>query len=180
MSIAAQGATPFGLRIGMSRAEVEKLRGYKGPQAGQSLAFVTPPQPHPDFESYGVVISPTQGLCKVIAIGRDITLNSFGDQLKTAFAETSRALEEKYGKPQVFDYVQSGSIWKEREDWAMSLAKEERTLAAMWEKPGSDLGGVLLESIASNSHTGYLRLSYESPTFSACKDEVTKAQRSVF
>ena len=130
-----EAPTPFGLRFGMPRAEIEKLAGYKAPTSGQTVAIVDPPQPHPDFVAYGVLASPTHGLCKVVAVGKTLQLNSFGDQIKAAFEETAKSLEGRYGKFKRADFLKTGSIWNEPDDWSMALAKEERSLAAMWEKP---------------------------------------------
>lgn len=91
--IGAQSDGPFGLRMGMTKAELEKL-------VGTPLKETTPgyiedlkvPKPHPDFESYSAFMSPTYGLCKLNARGKLLAINVFGDQLGAPHLLTSPRL----------------------------------------------------------------------------------------
>lgn len=180
--LSAQDDGPFGLRMGMTKGEVQKAMGaMKEGQPGRFLA-PTPPKKHPGFETYVLMISPSHGLCKIVAVGVNVPLNSFGDRLKDQFKDINTALTEKYGEPKTFDYLKAGSVWKDADDWAMALVQEERTLASFWDTPNAPGGvvNVVLSAKALDSRTGYLSLAYESASTKECFAEVTKSERSVF
>jgi hypothetical protein len=58
---------PFGFRRGMTKAEVIAAVGAKAvvKDEGDTLILSTAPKPHPDFNAYSVVISPTTGVAYV-------------------------------------------------------------------------------------------------------------------
>ena len=171
---------PFGLRMGLSRDQLVALIGRHTEPVHGMLQTVTVPKKQPDIESYAVVVSPTHGVCKIMAAGKDLKLDLFGDSLKSAFEEAATALDQKYGNREMYDYLAPSSIWREPADWSMSLAKQERVLAASWE-PASTTGiaFVMLEAIAQSSTVGYLRLHYDSPSFARCKAELTLARNEL-
>ena len=69
-SVFAQG--PFGFERGMAREQITKLVGGKPAKTNSDIVWETDKSPIPNshFESFTLFISPTQGLLKVIAIGR--------------------------------------------------------------------------------------------------------------
>jgi hypothetical protein len=74
------------------------------------------PNPYPEFENYTVFISPQKGLLKIVAIGRNIDANGFGEELHGRFIEIRDALAKTYGEPRTLDFVRSGSIWQPLEE----------------------------------------------------------------
>ena len=176
---AQEQAAPFGLRMGTPRTEVLALVGnYSESQPG-FLHVRNVPRTSPDFEAYGLIVSPTLGLCKILAVGRDLELNASGDNLKEAFAETARALDEEYGRHELYDYLKPGSLLKNPDDWTIALVKTQRVLAGTWTPaPSSGLGSILLETVAPSASVGYLELHFEGRTFGACKEELAHARRS--
>lgn len=180
----SEPTAPFGIPIGASLAELEKLAGPLAPHKdGIHQTSSKVPRPHPSFEAYQFLVSPQHGVCQVGAIGVSIRMNDFGDQLKAAFADVRGQLESRYGKPTLpVDRLTPGSIWKDPNDWAMALFREERTLGALWENPPSapDLRGITLVANALNTSTGYLTLSYESTNSQACEKEAAATKANVF
>jgi hypothetical protein len=171
------GQGPFGFRKGMTREEAIRLVGAAAvnmtESTGDWLEVSTAPNPHPGFESYTLGFSPTQGLVKIIATGRNIQSNGFGAEIREAFERVRDALTAAYGKPDLDNFLLSGSIWNEPQDWTMGLRKKERVLAAYWlvskgtldvNNPGC-ITGIKLEAVALSSEVGYLDLNYEFQGF---------------
>ncbi len=174
-------AEPFGFQMGMPAA---RLRGLGAEQTRENPHFYElrrAPNPHPEFESYLLVVGPTQGLCKVIAVGRDIPSNVFGDAVRARFEQLKGSLQSKYGTPtDVFDYVRVGSLWEEPEDFMMSLVREDRRLVGYWEAESNptvppNLVSIWLEAKALTLQEGYLTLNYEFANLRECQAEIQRA-----
>jgi hypothetical protein len=163
-------AGPFGFEYGMTKEQVIAAVGQNAVKKIQSdvLTLTTAPKPHPAFETYQVMISPKLGLVKILAIGNTIGTNRYGNEIQTAFIETQEALVNNYGTPGVsYDFLRSGSIWAEHEDWMMGLAKGERVLATFWTPTNSPnhITSIELEANALSMEKGYLDLGYEFEGF---------------
>lgn len=90
------------------------------------------PKMNAGFEAYGLLISPTVGLCQIRALGKDIDTDSYGFTIKSRFKELMESLSSIYGKAKENDFLLAGSIWKDPRDWMMGLYKHERYLSAEW------------------------------------------------
>lgn len=178
-------ATPFGFRMGMTLRELALygVRPAEGAPGVYTLARA--PNPQSEFESYGAVMSPTRGLCKVVGIGRDVPTSDFGDQIRAAFASLSTLLENKYGPGENYDQVNEGSIWSAPRYWMMALRQGDRQLFTVWMADrGADLppnlSGIALETKVTTRGVAYLRLSYEFATFDTCQQELEQSRSSAF
>jgi hypothetical protein len=176
---------PFGLRRGMTQDQVTQIvgKGAVKDTKGDTLRLLTVPKPHPAFEFYSLIFSPTDGLLKIIAYGNDIRTNGFGEAVRSSFTEIRNALSQTYQKPDVdLDFVRAGSIWKEPEDWMMALLKEERDLASAWEKRPlpNHINDIVLEAKALSQEKGYILLTYEFDGWAAYVDSVKKKAGTVF
>jgi hypothetical protein len=178
-------AGPFGFEYGMTKEQVIAAVGQSAVKkaTSDSLEVTTAPKPHPAFESYVLVISPTRGLVKLVAIGNTIRTNGFGSEVQEAFTETQVLVVKNYGSPEkAYDFVRSGSIWHEREDWMMGLAKKERVLASFWDFVNSPthITSMKLEAKALSSDAGFLALAYEFEGFEEYVDAKTANAGKVF
>jgi len=126
--------SPFGLSMGMTFDQIKNKSGKIPELVKDDYYTVIPPNTHDLFESYIIQISPTYSLVWIKAVGKDITTNGHGIHLKTAFDNLVSSVERTYGKYERIDFLISGSIWDEPNDFMMGLAKEERYLMANWEK----------------------------------------------
>lgn len=84
------GVGPFGLEAGVSLDTIEKMTGQAPKIAKESEnLYVTGsvPKPNDAFEQYGLVISPTVGLCVIRAVGKTIQTNDYGHQLQSSYGE---------------------------------------------------------------------------------------------
>lgn len=166
-------AGPFGLSKGMSLSQIDK----NAKKTSENTYNVKVPKPNPEFELYLAQVSPKHGLIKIIAVGKTHTVNAFGDALKDVFNAYEEKLKNIYGKNRKFDFVKSGSIWDEDKYWMMGLLKEERYHRAFWsQENGSslkeDIQTISLDTIASDTSSGYIRLIYEFSGFDEFLDEI--------
>ncbi len=167
-------AGPFGLSKGMTLEEAKKYGDFVSGNSPFVYTAKTLAGGHPDFESYSIILTPQQGLCKIQASGKDVNTSAFGDELKAKHIEFVKALSNKYGSPgNNYDFLRLGSIWKDPQDWMMALLKKERTLASYWSSPErtnlpDSLLSIELVTAALSGSKGYLRLSYEFNNLDAC------------
>jgi len=167
-------AGPFGLSKGMTLEEVKKYGAFVSGDSPFTYTAKTLSNGHPDFEAYSIILTPQQGLCKILAAGKDVKTSSFGSELKEKHNDLVKALSNKYGSPgNNFDFLRAGSNWKDPQDWMMALLKKERTLASYWSPPErtnlpDSVLSIQLEAAASSGSTGYIRLGYEFDNLDAC------------
>ena len=172
----AVGSGPFGLRMGMSRDELERAAGPLELVKPNIYKTTRPPRPHDRFEAYYLVVNRSAGLCKIQASGLTIETNNFGTQLHQEFDNLRGALESKYGPaPVVTDRVRDGSLWTEPQYWMMGLLKKDRTLAASWSSLGGELEGIILETKALSTDRGWVTLGYFFRNSDACLEELKRS-----
>ncbi len=143
-------------------------------QGGTVFLLEKPPKTHPDFERFSVMATQASGVCRVLAVGRSVDTNVYGNGLRARFDAVRDGLKGKYGEHKLFDFLQAGSIWREANEWMRALRKKERMLEAIWlEQNGAtltdELHGVSLEAVADSDNTGHLVLSYEFKNADACR-----------
>lgn len=68
------------------------------------------PKTYNEFERYVLEFSSEHGLCSTIALGRDISTDSFGIAVKGRFSELEEGLSSLYGRPDKSDFLLPGSI----------------------------------------------------------------------
>ena len=166
---------PFGFECGMTKEQVIALVGKDAAKAtGQDvLELSTAPRPHPAFDSYMLIFSPEKGLLKIQAYGAPIATNGFGEEVHRAFIEIRDAVSKTYGEPKTIDYLRSGSIWKEPEDWMMGLLKKERVLLSVWDMGSAGpnhIEMVTLEADGRSTEKAWLSLGYHFEGFPAYVD----------
>jgi hypothetical protein len=147
-----------------------------------AYTFSTAPSPHPEFESYICFVSPEKGLLKVVAISKDIETNSFGEAIRDRFEQVQAGLSKAYGAGKSYDFLQSGSIWNEPQDWMMGLLKDERTLEAFWQlnPPQDHITVIALKAVALSREKGYLSLGYEFEGWEQYVDSKKEKQDKVY
>ena len=199
-------AGPFGLTQGFSLDEVRKAGAFVAADSdfvyvSKSLALGTP-----DFENYSVLVTPKQGLCKIVAFSGDLYTDGYGRQLKTRFHALASALANKYGTPRVsldisktidlsrsFGFWNLGGIGIDDGDWMDALLLRKRQLSAEWQGGSNSIdpvamghsavglpdsvGSIALEGRARSPSSAYLRLEYRFNNYGECMTEL-KAKRS--
>lgn len=174
---------PFGMEKGMTLEAVQRLGKFDPIDSKYVYRAKNLKSGHPDFELYSVIITPLSGLCKISLVSKDVETNSYGSELSSKYSELKGTLSGKYGPVKMeYDFLMSGSIWKNSNEWMMSLRQKERTLAAFWDKKTSSLNdslsGISLEAKALSQNKGYIILSYEFDNIDACIAERSAANNS--
>ncbi len=177
---------PFGLQAGLTKKNIEDMTGETlKPVEGQVDLFVlnSAPKKNPDFESFGLLISPKVGLCQIRALGKDIKTDSYGISLKSKFQEIADTLSSIYGEGKKTDSLLSGSIWKEPNDWMMALNKGERVLIIEWKDVNdamqkNKLSEVGMAARTNNTSSGYVLLQYTFSNNSVCEAEIKSEKKS--
>ncbi len=164
-------AGPFGLDQGMSLSMAQSQGMLRADPSNPNWYDTSALRSgHSSFESYSLLISPRFGLCKIVAVGKDIPTGSHGSQLKSEFKSLQEALNEKYGASKNYDFLHAGSIWDKDGEWMMALQRKERSLASFWTgRPLIDnLLSIKLEAKASSASVGWVTIAYEFNNFDAC------------
>lgn len=142
------------------------------------------PRSHPAFESYIATATPTYGLGRIRAIGRNVPSSVYGVEVRVAFVNMLKRLTAIYGEPtEVFDQLLPDSIWNEPRDWMTSLEKGERLLAAEWSVDGhrklpDRLTSIGLHAAAIDSDSGFLILEYTFDNYDNCRGEIESIEDS--
>ena len=181
-------AGPFGIEQGMQKNQLKIVRG-----SGDFKYQIQPPKQHPDFKIYRVTLHPSTGVCRLFVMGKTISANAYGEQLRSQFNKIKGQLEQTYGKNKVHDYLKTGSMWKEPQEWMQSLNQGERVLSAFWDKEaGSSMKdnikqiGLHVMSLDTSSalslvnDKGYLGLMYTFRNDDDCQQAIEKDQSSTF
>lgn len=176
---------PFGLRMGMSAAELRKLVAAKALEPEQRpLVLQTErlPKHHDAFEGYLLFVSDKVGLCKIVGLGETIAVRSEGKELRSAFEDLEKAIEKKYGRHLTRDELQAGSNLSDKKQWMEALHGKERSLAAFWDAEerstlSDDISAIVLDARALSESEGYLRLDYAFSNWGRCEDEGKQARR---
>lgn len=174
---------PLGLAFGMSESELKTLVTLKPGDSPGLFSAETVPTPHSAFEGYQLTVGGAWGLCRLVAVGDDIPINSFGTQLKEKFKELEEEITQKYGPPsEQVDRLLSGSIWDEPNDWAMAISRKERYKYTTWkfDKERDDkVTTIELSARASSNRSGYAVLIYTSGKSDNCEAEAKKTRKSI-
>jgi hypothetical protein len=169
---------PFGLVRGMRKDEfqcnLDEIAPYK-----YLLSEV--PKPHSAFNMYVAMITPGHGLSWMKAIGKDVSTNPFGMEIRSSFESMKAKLENIYSRNDVVDFLMQGSIWSEPRDWMQALELRERVLMAVWEsKHGSamkdSLSSIALLAAARDINTGYISVEYEFDIHAAAEQAIASQE----
>ena len=126
------------------------------------------PKPNKDFDSYILVISPTHGLVKIIAIGVIVKTGDTGSELREAFNAVVAGVSQKYGAPsQEFDFCNGGVGCSSSSAWMLSLLEKNRTLMTAWEHPtnASHLVAIAVQANPLSLNEGFVDIQYQFEGF---------------
>lgn len=166
----------FGLSSGSTGSDLRVVE-----QISPNVVRFSPPQPNPLFERYLARLSSTGRICRILASGFINHSDSYGSKIRSDYNTVRRALTERYGPSDEFDFIRRGSIWSAPEYFAKSLEAEERNLISFWSaEDGSNLPpgmiGIILEANAVGMTATYLSLSYDFEAIDECDRERSTAQ----
>ncbi len=155
-------AGPAGLTMGMTLADVHQA-GHVAPGKSRHVYTLSrEPDRNNPFSAYQLFITPTFGLCKIVAVGPVLSPGARADLL-AAFKEEERMLAGRYGAVQT-EEEKSGALSAYWYDAALGLR--------------DDLRAVKLETNQLKSGSGYLSVAYEFRNFVDCQQEDQESGRA--
>jgi len=167
-------AGPFGLDMGQSVSQLQIVKVLK-----ENEYEIQVPKPNSTFEKYLAIATKENGLCKVLAVGIANSSDSNGDRVRLQFESLSAILQEKYGTPQTFDHLESGSLWQEPTQFAMGLFQNERTLAKFWTgKLPDNIQSIALQAGGLSMSATNVTLGYEFSNLEQCENHVQEKDKS--
>lgn len=178
-------AGPFGFEKGMTIGQITQVLGkdsLKKVSGGSAMwETATAPKPHSAFDKYLLVISPTDGLLKVIAEGKDIETGDSGIELREAYKEIVDAISAKYGASKDKLEGCSGSGCESSDMWMFSLREKNRYVMTYW-KPANnaDVSTIGVEALALGMNKGYVECTFEFDGFSKYATEQKAKQNDSF
>lgn len=146
--------SPFGITLGEKfdkNLQISKL--------SEDTFTVNPTKPISYFISYIVFLNQNELVSKIVGISDTFKNDDYCTSSQSSYLKLENILTEKYGKPKHnFDFLHSGSIWKENKYYKTSLINNQRTHSTYWIINNNTI--VLDEKADYNGC--YIKLSYES------------------
>jgi hypothetical protein len=168
---------PFGVSMA---SDIDSIGEYE--EVGNFLyEFSTLPKKHAYFESFVIKSHPSTGVCQVIAVGRSINTNRFGDSVKEMFDKLRGQVDNVYGRSDLIDGPIVTNANLGQLDWMTELMTRRRGLQSAWDKiSGADLRDnirqILLTASAEGSEQGYVNLQYRFSNFDECDEAIRTEQ----
>jgi hypothetical protein len=165
---------PFGLYEGMPISKLDIVL-----DGGGGGYIIKPPDASKKFDEYLVLAPKDFGLIMVSA-SETVETNVYGYSLKTEYENIQDMLVSNYGEPVTDDdYLLTGSIWNEPDDWLSALAKEERKLSSSWKVNGTT---IYLYASCENPYygKGKINLIYYFPSFDTYNKQQEEAESNKF
>jgi hypothetical protein len=179
---------PFGLRMGISRTEIEAATGQALRETSEGRFLYSTkvlPRGSKRFENYQLLIAPGVGLCQVRAVTRPIVAGSMGREVVEGFDELAGILEDLYGPFERRDELAEGSQWTDAVEWMKGLASRERTLAAVWSRRAGarlpeGMESIVLRANARALKEGFFALEYSFQNLERCRGVVLASKREIY
>lgn len=168
----------FGLEAGQPISSLKILKNVE-----KNVYVVTVPRPNREFETYIAFATNKHGLCKIFAAGKSYENDRYGSETQSVFSKFKSVLIQKYGKSKDYDFLKYGALWKDSNEWVMSLKQNERSLESFWSRsevipwPNS-LKNINLSAKATSSDSSYITLAYEFTNFEKCKSDDSQLENS--
>lgn len=172
-------AGPFGIDLDNFVPQTYGCKAEKNPFI---LSCDKVPKPHPDIELYIIRYVPEVGVCHIRGISKDIIDSRYGMKLRSSVDEVYSQLKGKYGEAVLYDYLNSGSIWSEPEDFMMGIAKNERQYGYEQDlkEPVDGVTQFGAYAYASSQDTGYWVAQFITKNVAACDAVETKLKAGSF
>lgn len=154
---------PFGIDF---YAAIDKFEVLE--ELGEAKYVVSPPKPHPSFDTFIVQATPTLGVVWVKALSPIISDDAYGNLTIQAMEKLHKQLSMRYGPGELTDFLMYDSIWSEPRDWASGLAANERSYFYSWENSKisnlpDDILTIYLGAIGVGGGDTRVSLEYLSP-----------------
>jgi len=177
----ALAGASFGIEMGWTITDLQQ-QGIEAELVQPNYYLLdTPPNPHNSFDSYIVRTDPDEGIFWIKALGKDISVNSYGTQLKTEYEKINSQLSSIYGVGEKVDFLFYDSIWDEADDWMYGLKVGERFFYTSWEDiEDESIKKVFVGANATSSSSGYISVEYYSPNYDSLKQKAENRESAAF
>ena len=142
------------------------------------------PKSHKDFEAYVLFYHPSNGICQIKALGRDISTNAYGEEIKSKVDEIANQVGKSYGKLKLYDFLKAGSMWDEPQEWIASFSRGERVYTYVSEKKSmkNNVISIVIGAKVANafSDTGHLYAEFTFSNQSECMKNISEEEGSAF
>lgn len=147
-----------------------------------ALAGKNPPRPHSAFDTYFAKFHPDQGICWGKALSDDFESDRYGSQVRSAVDEVAEQISKRYGEPQKVDRLSTGSIWRDAEDWASGLHRNERFYYYQWDDLalGNNITSIFLVATSAGFSDTRMALEWSFTTKAACDALVEQEDTEAF
>lgn len=176
----AEVTAPFGLTWGQTQSEIRAMNIQLDCDPPSSrfttCSATTMPSSVSFAEFYGLMFDRDEGLQKAILVGSDITNDVSGAKGKENFNSIRDVLANKYGEWEGIETI-GNDLYDEYDEFYQCLNYDGCGMwASYWQ---ADAGGfVFLELVGQSRGTGYLKLTYESPSWSNLVDRASSETSS--
>lgn len=180
-----EGKAPFGLTWGMTEAQATQLAGVEIKQKVKSedlplgitgiLRVASLPKNLTIANSYSLIFVTEKYLQKIIMYSEDIENDASGNKGKEQYKKIKMNLQKKYGPP-VHESEFSGlKLWKKWDEFYQCLAYDG---CGYWLSAfkGKKSGLIMLELEGVRRGRGFIKLTYEGPSWEAFMDAKEKIE----
>ena len=164
--------TAFGLTLGQTLPDDAK------PNTSNGQYTVTPPKTHSLFDFYNVYFHQDYGICRIIAYGKDNEDDKYGTDAKSQYNRIKRSLNKKYKSNETlketneYEFLKTNALYKDDDDFAISIEKEDRYHETHWNFKDSDLETISLRINSISYQETYIVLNYYASFETDCMDKI--------
>jgi len=179
-------AGPFGLEMGMSINQISKISKTSIYDRENMIYTIIPPKNHPEFNLYYVVIAPKNGLCEIIAYGRENIVSKSGKELKDKFYSIKNSVDSNYGIGKIteIDSIEGKDL---ELPWLNRVYNGSAILRSDWDKNTVPNIVKTINKIELSVHyslksweLGYLELRYTFSNIDSAVSEIRSISKTVF
>lgn len=162
----------FGLKMGMGLSQLQQVANLS-PVPGADCLYSTMrlPQGWPEFDSYALLVSPTLGLCKVVAETPVLVDDLSGKRLRQTFNALSARINRRGNSGHRYDVHQRHSVLEGSGCWMTALHWGHSALAEVWSDSGlvgmDTVRAAALRAKSMGPLAGSVELMMELGNFSA-------------
>jgi hypothetical protein len=176
-----RGMTPQQVISQLGKDAVVQTADLSG--MGEKIMVNRAPSQPAGFSDFVLYFSNKDGLLKVVGNTAGIATFGSGYELNSRYNSLLDQLAATYGPPtKSFNFLESGSVWKDPGDFMRGLLKSERHLDAYWlnETALSAKGyeSMAIRAYALRNDKGWVSVAYELDGWSVFSDAVTQKDPS--
>ncbi|MDG5494533.1 hypothetical protein [Niveispirillum sp. BGYR6] len=169
-------AGPFGQEAGQQKNQINVIK-----EIAPFKYEIKPKKTHSAFKLYIAYAHPSTGMCLISGIGLTKINDKYGTETRKVFEDLREQLSRVYGASGTYNIIEKDAIWKDDDEWMMSIYKNERTYEALWDKEShphlkDDIEEILLYISALNDSSGYVTVRYRFSNWDKCKTAIQNSQ----